>query len=144
MAANQSRSYSRLTIKKLYGLSGNQCAFPDCDVMFLNSDDDANYSNICHIQDANENTHKADRYNPLMTDKERADYENLILLCPNHHITTNNVNLYDVKSLKNIKREHEIIIRQRIAGKNLISKYPSALNNIISLIGQDLVSGAKD
>ena len=144
MATNQGRSYSRLTIKKLYALSGNHCAFPDCDVMFLNSDDDTNYSNICHIEDANQDTHKADRFNSAMSDKDRADYENLILLCPNHHIATNDVGLYDLKALKKIKRDHEIIIRKRIAGKNLISKYPSALNTIISLIGQNLVSGAKD
>lgn len=144
MTTTGGRKYSRLTIKKLYALSGNQCAFTDCDVMFLNHDDDTNYSNICHIEDANQDSHKADRYNPNMSDKERADYENLILLCPNHHIATNDVNLFDVKALKKMKRDHEAITRNLIAGKNLISKYPSALNEVISLIGQELVSGAKD
>ena len=144
MATNKGRNYSRLTLKRLFALSGNQCAFPGCDIMFLNSDDDTNYSNICHIEDANQDTHKADRFNSLMSDKDRADYENLILLCPNHHITTNNVSLYDVQELKKMKRNHEIIICKRIAGKNLISKYPSALNTVISLIGQNLVSGSKD
>lgn len=144
MATKQGRNYSRLTIKKLFALSGNYCAFPDCDIMFLNSDDDTNYSNICHIEDANQDTHKADRFNSLMSGKDRADYENLILLCPNHHIATNDVEKYDVKALKKMKRDHEIIIRKRLAGKNLISKYPSALNTIISLIGQNLVSGAID
>ncbi len=144
MASNQGRGYSRLTLKKLFALSGNQCAFPDCDVMFMNSDDDTNYSNICHIEDANQDTHKADRFNSLLSGQERADYENLILLCPNHHITTNDIGLYDVKALKSMKREHEIIIRKRIAGKNLISKYPSALNTVISSIGQKLVAGVQD
>lgn len=144
MANNKGRNYSRPTLKRLYALSGNQCAFPDCDVVFLNSDDETNFSNICHIEDANQDTHKADRFNSLMGDKERADYENLILLCPNHHITTNDVGLYDVKALKKMKRDHEIVIRERIAGRNLISKYPLALNSVISLIGQKLVSGAKD
>jgi hypothetical protein len=144
MAKTQGRNYSRLTIKKLYALSGNQCSFPECDVMFLNSDDDTNYSNICHIEDANQDSHKADRFNPSLSLKNRAEYENLILLCPNHHITTNDVNIFDVNSLKMMKRDHEIIIRKRIAGKNLISKYPSALNDIISLIGQNLVSDAKE
>lgn len=144
MAINKGRNYSRPTLKRLFALSGNQCSFPGCEVMFLNSDDETNYSNICHIEDANQDTHKADRFNSLMSDKDRADYENLILLCPNHHITTNDVGLYDVKALKKMKRDHEIIIRKCIAGENLISKYPSALNIVISLIGQNLVSGAKD
>jgi hypothetical protein len=86
MANNQSRNYSITTIKRLYTFSGNRCAFPECDVKFLNWEDDTNFSNICHIEDANPNTHKADRYNPNMSYKERADYKNLILLCPNHHI----------------------------------------------------------
>lgn len=144
MATNKGRNYSRLTLKRLFALSGNQCAFPGCDVMFLNWDDETNYSNICHIEDANQDTHKTDRFNSVMSDKDRADYENLILLCPNHHITTNNVELYDVKTLKKMKKDHELVIRKRIAGRNLISKYPSALNIVIGLIGQNLVSGAKD
>ncbi|NOQ74455.1 MAG: hypothetical protein GQ574_20765 [Crocinitomix sp.] len=143
MTTSKGRNYSRLTIKKLYALSGNQCAFPDCPRMFLNKDNDTNYSNICHIEDANADTHKADRYNSSMTDKQRADYDNLMLLCPNHHITTNDVELYDVASLKKMKREHESIIRTRIAGKNIIAKYPSALNLVINRIGDVLVEGAK-
>lgn len=90
MADKKSRYYSMLTIKRLYSLSGNRCAFPDCDVTFLNQEDDTNFSNICHIEDANPSTHKSDRYNPKMTSEERAHYNNLLLLCPNHHIETNN------------------------------------------------------
>ncbi len=89
MAKNQSRNYLTLTIKRLYALSGNRCAFPGCERTFVNWEDDTNFSNICHIEDANPNTHKAGRFNPNMSDKERADYKNLILLCPNHHIKTN-------------------------------------------------------
>jgi hypothetical protein len=107
MAKNQSRNYLRLTIERLYSLSGNRCAFPGCPVKFLNWEDDTNFSNICHIEDANLSTHKADRFNPNMSVKERADYRNLILLCPNHHIETNDPNKYSVETLKSMKREHE-------------------------------------
>ena len=94
------RNYSDLTIKKLYALSGNQCAFPKCEVTFLKPEDDDNFSNICHIEDANPSTHKKDRYNPDMTDANRASYDNLILLCPNHHIETNDPDKYPVEVLK--------------------------------------------
>jgi hypothetical protein len=139
MAKNQSRNYSYLTIKRLYSLSGNHCAFPKCDVKFLNWEDETNFSNICHIEDANPNTHKADRFNPNISDKERADYQNLILLCPNHHTETNDPNKYSVKSLKEMKREHEKNIASLQNGQNIIAKYPSVLSILINQIGSSLL-----
>jgi C-terminal domain 10 of the ABC-three component (ABC-3C) systems len=139
MANNQSRNYSTLTIKRLYALSGNRCAFPGCDVKFLNWEDDTNFSNICHIEDANQNTHKADRFNPNMSDKDRADYQNLILLCPNHHIETNDPSKYSVETLKTIKREHEKKMDVLQSGNNTIAKYPSVLSILINQIGSNLL-----
>ncbi|MCF8371418.1 MAG: HNH endonuclease [Bacteroidales bacterium] len=139
MANNQSRNYSTLTIKRLYALSGNRCAFPGCDRTFVNWEDDTNFSNICHIEDANPNTHKADRFNQNMSDKERADYKNLVLLCPNHHIETNDPSKYTVESLKTMKREHEKNIASPQVGKNIIAKYPSVLSTIINQIGSTLL-----
>ncbi|TNE68187.1 HNH endonuclease [bacterium] len=138
MAKNQARNYSQLTLKKLYALSGNNCAFPGCPVVFLNWENDTNYSNICHIEDANPDTHKADRYNPNMSDKQRAHYKNLILLCPNHHIETNDPKVYNVKSLKDMKREHESKILQLLSGQNLIAKNPSLLNMVVNKLGNNL------
>lgn len=140
MANNQSRNYSTLTIKRLYSLSGNRCAFPGCPVKFLNWEDDVNFSNICHIEDANPNTHKADRFNPNMTAEERANYNNLILLCPNHHIETNDPQKYTVSSLKKMKREHEKKMDTLQSGENLIAKYPSVLGDIINQIGSELLN----
>lgn len=100
---SNARNYSTLTIKRLFALSGNRCAFPGCPVVFTNPDDSINYSNICHIEDAEE----GGRYNESMTDEQRAAFENLILLCPNHHIETNDVTKYPVDVLTGIKRNHE-------------------------------------
>lgn len=138
MGSSKARNYSTPTIKRLFALSGNQCAFPSCTVQFLNSDDETNYSNICHIEDANQDTHKKDRYNPNMTDKQRAHYDNLILLCPNHHIETNNPDNYGVSDLKEMKRSHEMRMLQTQSGKNLISKNPSALSSVVNLLGNKL------
>ena len=124
MAKSSPRNHSYLTLKRLYTLAGNRCAFPGCDRTFLNWDDETNFSNICHIEDANLNTHKADRYNPNMTDSERADYKNLILLCPNHHIETNDPIKYPSAVLRKMKRDHERNIAKLLAGQNLIAKYP--------------------
>lgn len=141
MADKKARQYSVLTIKKLYALSGNRCAFPNCGVTFLNSEDDKNFSNICHIEDANQNTHKADRYNSQMTSKERADYNNLLLLCPNHHIETNNPEKYTVDVLRKMKRNNEDDVLQKLAGQNLITKNPSALNVVIGSLGSSIFDG---
>ncbi len=46
MAKENTRNYSLLTIKRLFSLSGNCCAFPGCSVTFLNNDDETNFSNI--------------------------------------------------------------------------------------------------
>ena len=139
MAKNLSRNYSTLTIKRLYTFVGNYCSFPGCNVKFLNLENDKNFSNICHIEDANPNTHKADRFNPGMSDKERANYQNLILLCPNHHIETNDPSKYSVETLRVMKKEHEKNIASLQIGENTIAKYPSVLSIVINQIGSSLL-----
>jgi hypothetical protein len=137
--AEHARKYSMLTIKRLFALSGNKCAFPGCSVSFLNCEDESNLSNICHIEDANPSTHKADRYNPNMTDAERSDFKNLILLCPNHHIETNDPDKYSVNDLKDMKRVHEENMAEMLENKASISSYPSVLGIIINNIGSSLI-----
>lgn len=124
-----------LTIKRLYALSRNNCAFPACNVELLNSEDETNFSNICHIEDANQNLHKSDRYNPNMTDDQRRDFNNLILLCRNHHVETDNTDKYTVKVLSEMKRNHESQTIKSWSGQDLIGKHPSALNTVIGHIG---------
>jgi hypothetical protein len=47
-------------------------------------------------------------FNPseVSPDKERADYDNLILLCVQHHDETNDGEKYSVITLKEMKRDH--------------------------------------
>lgn len=106
------RNYSPLTIKKLYGLSGNECSFPGCSKKMVNQSTAKN-SNICHIEAANSD---GQRYREAMTDKERADYDNLILLCIDHHTETDDEKIYTVKKLKEMKDEHEAKIASRSLG----------------------------
>jgi len=74
-----------------------------------------------------------------MSDKERANYRNLILLCPNHHIETNDPSKYDLETLRAMKREHEKNIASLQIGKNTIAKYPSVLSTLINQIGSTLL-----
>ena len=122
------RKYTDKTLKRLFGLSGNQCAFPGCSKTLVN-DRNAKDSNICHIEGANEGS---ERYNSLMTDEQRADYSNLILLCIQHHDETNNVDKYTVEVLKEMKLNHESnYLNQRL--KNNPSMLKNAINAIANI-----------
>lgn len=122
---NQARNYTPKTLKRLFGLSGNQCSFPGCEVRLVNQRN-AKDSNICHIEAANPD---GERYNPNMSDEQRADYPNLILLCIQHHDETNDVDKYTVPVLLKMKQEHESsFLSERI------KQNPSMLKNTINAI----------
>lgn len=96
------RNYAELTVKRLFALSGNKCA--KCEITLI-LNEGTNIAQICHIAAANEG---GERYDHLMTDEQRASFENLILLCGNCHKITNNVQIYDTDKLKKMKAEHEL------------------------------------
>lgn len=83
-----------------------KCAICKIDTAFK-TDDGVNMviGEMAHIE--GENPGSA-RYNANMTGDERNSYDNLILLCPNHHteIDKNPVQ-YPVDKLKQIKSDHE-------------------------------------
>lgn len=126
------RDYTDKTIKRLFGRSGNQCAFSVCNRMLTN-DKNAKDSNICHIEAANDG---GERYNPNMSDAQRADYPNLILLCVQHHDETNDVDKYSVDVLKEIKATHEAEIARKI-NPNLNYSILTTVINTISNIDID-------
>ncbi|ENQ3079543.1 hypothetical protein [Bacillus multifaciens] len=98
----------RLTPKKevlreLYLKSGNQCAFPDCHRSILN-DKGLLIGEICHIEAAMEG---GERFNSNQTNEDRRTFSNLILLCHEHHLETNDVEKFPVERIKAIKKAHE-------------------------------------
>ena len=85
--------------------SRNQCAFPGCDHPLL--DADAVYvAELCHIEAAEPG---GERYNPNQSDEQRRKASNLLFLCHKHHKITDDVELYPVSRLQQIKREHEAL-----------------------------------
>lgn len=124
------RNYTPLTLKRLYGRSGNQCAFPGCDQLLANEDNAAN-SNICHIEAAEPG---GQRYNSRMTNSERADYPNLILLCPSHHKVTDDEGVYTVAKLKEMKAQHETMVGNRVSARAPLNRKPSLLADVIKRI----------
>jgi len=90
-------------VKRVFALSGNQCAFPNCKQNMVDSNGTV-IGEICHIEAAEIN---GERYNQNSNDEYRRSFVNLILMCGVHHKTTNNVEIYTVDKLEKIKFNHE-------------------------------------
>lgn len=135
MATNQ-RSYPLRTVKRLYALSGNQCAFPGCTNVLVNKDNASN-SHICHIEAANES---GPRFNPVLTVEQRNEYENLILLCPAHHtVVDSDPEKYTVGQLVEMKRSHE-----RAMESHRLGQRPSMLLPVIDALASLDISGIEN
>lgn len=91
------------TIRALFARSGNQCAFPGC-IHPLVNDKQKFIGQVCHIEAA---MPEGERYNPEQNDEQRRSYENLLILCYQHHIETDEVEEYPVEAMIKMKREHE-------------------------------------
>ncbi|WP_375209297.1 hypothetical protein [Hyphomonas jannaschiana] len=90
-------------IKLLFARSGNQCAFPKCRApMAINN---TLLGEICHIKGSKPGSA---RHDPNQLDSERHAYNNLILLCPNHHtVIDDDEDAYTVDRLALMKSNHE-------------------------------------
>jgi hypothetical protein len=96
-------SITRETLIALFAKSGNVCAFPGCNHELVTSRN-IFAGQVCHIEAASPG---GQRYNNQSTDEERRSFANLLLLCYRHHKETDDVAVFDVQSLKNMKHEHE-------------------------------------
>jgi len=126
------------TIKKLYAKSNNQCAFPGCSSPLVTRDNTI-MGDICHIKAKNS---KGKRYDKNQTKEERHGFDNLILLCKNHHqeIDTN-ARKYTVDVIREFKRQSEskfaeITPEMTSAAELLLNNYNSIMvgnhSNVIS------------
>lgn len=78
------RDYSVGTRHALFAVAQGTCYFPDCDVPVVKAVEGFQTTNvqIAHIYGANPGSA---RYDPSMTDDQRASFDNLLLLCKPHH-----------------------------------------------------------
>ncbi len=91
------------TIRHLFALSGNLCAFPGCERNLI-APTGTYVGQICHIEAAEEG---GERFNKDMSNEQRRAAANLMLMCYDHHQETNNVVEYDVERLRKMKLDHE-------------------------------------
>ena len=114
------RDYSKKTLKVLFALSGNQCAYPECANNII--EPATEYSpelvtgQICHIHAVGE---KGPRGKPGLTQKELNSPENLILLCPNHHTLVDKApeGKFPAQMLLEWKAEHEREVDESLAAR---------------------------
>lgn len=91
------------TIKRIFALSGNRCAFPKCESTLV--DGEKVVGKICHIKARNEG---GPRFDPNQTPEERHGYDNLILMCGRHHdVIDADEEAYTVEYLHRLKTKHE-------------------------------------
>ena len=135
---DKARQYKPSTVRRLDTLSGNECAQPTCSKRLIAEDGISIISKICHIAAASE---EGPRYDRKMNDDERRGFDNLILLCDEHHVIIDNKaneTIYPTSLLKKWKDDHEKKIIELISNKNLLSKHPLALNKVINTIGRKM------
>lgn len=93
------------TIKKLFALSQNRCAFPGCSAVLVDKDSGKVTGRVCHIKARSEN---GPRYDSCQNEEERHSFNNLTLMCPIHHdVIDADTESYSVERLKQIKKQHE-------------------------------------
>lgn len=120
---------SEKAIKLLWSNAAGRCSFVDCDER-LTVEQAAHSAphtlgEMAHIKGKNE---ESNRYDETQTDKQRDSYENLILLCPNHHTLIDkpeNEETYSVDVLTQMKINHEAHISRRLEAASI-----SDVNNL--------------
>lgn len=99
------------TIRELFALSGNQCAYSyydedsediiTCDHPLIENGEFV--AQICHIEDAK----KGGRFNKSMSNEARRQPSNLMIMCHRHHKVTDNIGRFPVKVMVQMKNRHE-------------------------------------
>lgn len=103
MKAREPTRPSDAVIKRLFARSGNRCAYPNCAAQIVQGD--VIIGEICHIKAASPN---GPRYDPRRSVDDRHSYDNLLLLCANHHtVIDDDPEAFTVERLVKMKADHE-------------------------------------
>ncbi len=93
------------TIKRLFAVSGNRCAFPKCSQPLVESASGKVVGRVCHIKAASA---AGPRFDGEQSEEERHSFVNLILMCPIHHdVIDADATSYIVDRLRSLKQQHE-------------------------------------
>jgi hypothetical protein len=107
-------AYTDAILKKLFALSGNQCAFPGCLVPVVDGDSGIVVAEICHIKGKSPN---GPRYDDTQSNEERNGYDNLVVMCAPHNKIVDHPDTrdqYPVERLRQMKEDHEAKFRRKL------------------------------
>jgi hypothetical protein len=91
------------TMKRLFGMSGNRCAIPDCKSPLIIGD--VVVGEICHIRARRKG---GARFDATLTQEQKDAFENLILLCSTcHKLIDSSPDEYSSQWLRSMKISHE-------------------------------------
>jgi hypothetical protein len=125
------RAYSRSTLMALTHLSGGLCYYPGCTEQVLREVEEFyGVAEIAHIAAAYPN---GARYDSKMTDDQRRDFKNLLLLCDPHHWLIDDpkqTDIHTVELLTRWKEQREAEPREALARLREVS--PSGLRKIVA------------
>lgn len=123
------------TLRKLYIFSGNMCAMPDCKQVLI--DEDGTWiGEVAHIHAASDGGPRA---NTSLSQEERREAKNLILLCRNcHKKIDSKVEQYPAEKLLQIKEEHEGPYRkglEQAVFEDCMDEYTTKLPDSLGALG---------
>jgi len=119
--------YTDLTLKKLFALSGNVCAFPRCTAPIFDTEHGVVTGEICHIRGQSP---EGPRYDPQKSATERDGYENLMLMCGAHNKIVDDSATRDgftVEMLQGYKHDHESRFHNTVVKEDVLSYFVQAL-----------------
>lgn len=91
------------TMKRLFGMSRNECPMPDCTSPIIIGE--TVVGQICHIRARRKD---GPRYDPSLTTVQRDDFQNLMLLCATcHKLIDSMPDEYPAEWLQTVKQTHE-------------------------------------
>lgn len=114
---SKQRSYADKDIKLLWGLAAARCSHPECRVECVVEGTDFDrpviFGKIAHIVGHSDDGPRGD---PSYPKELRSKYENLILLCGNHHdVIDGQDSTFTIVELRHWKSEHEQWVRTSLA-----------------------------
>lgn len=119
MAKKKRKQIPIKTQRILFAQSGGICSMPDCNLPIIVSENGkkSNIANLAHIEAYHPD---GSRFNPKLSEDERNNEENLIVVCGNCHKKIDDFpEIYTVDKLKKIKKDH--ISKINILKENLIN-----------------------
>lgn len=111
-------SISNKDLKLLWGRSGNLCAICRCELSADSTATKASHlvGEQAHIVGKRSEGKKSPRSDSILTEEERDEYHNLVLLCATHHtLIDKDVDSYPIERLHKIKADHELWVREQLS-----------------------------